>query len=41
SQVSARFWLDQDRRLSKDDAVSLISTLAWRGIGGGYPLQHG
>jgi AcrR family transcriptional regulator len=41
SQVSARFWLDTDRRLAKDEAVSLISTLAWRGIGGGYPLQHG
>lgn len=40
SQVSARFWLDTDRQLAKDEAVSLISTLAWRGIGGGYPLQH-
>ncbi|HEX4704757.1 MAG TPA: TetR/AcrR family transcriptional regulator [Pseudonocardiaceae bacterium] len=41
SQVSARFWLDTDRRLAKEEAVSLISTLAWRGIGGGFPLQHG
>ncbi|QUQ69020.1 TetR/AcrR family transcriptional regulator [Kutzneria sp. CA-103260] len=40
SQVTARFWLDTDRRVSKEDAVALISTLAWRGIGGGFPLQH-
>jgi AcrR family transcriptional regulator len=40
SQVSARFWLDTDRRLDKPEAVGLISTLAWRGIGGGFPLQH-
>jgi AcrR family transcriptional regulator len=40
SQVTARFWLDTDRRLSKEDAVAMISTLAWRGIGGGFPLQH-
>jgi AcrR family transcriptional regulator len=40
SQVSARFWLDADRTVAKEEAVALISTLAWRGIGGGYPLQH-
>ncbi|MFC0433480.1 TetR/AcrR family transcriptional regulator [Kutzneria buriramensis] len=40
SQVTARFWLDTDRRVSKEDAVAMISTLAWRGIGGGFPLQH-
>jgi AcrR family transcriptional regulator len=40
SQVSARAWLDADRQPSKDEAVALISTLAWRGIGGGFPLQH-
>jgi AcrR family transcriptional regulator len=40
SQVTARFWLDTDRSVSKEDAVALISTLAWRGIGGGFPLQH-
>jgi AcrR family transcriptional regulator len=39
SQVSARFWLDADQRLPKDEAVTLISTLAWRGIGG-FPLQQ-
>ncbi|GAA3439403.1 TetR/AcrR family transcriptional regulator [Kutzneria kofuensis] len=40
SQVTARFWLDTERRVSKEEAVALISTLAWRGIGGGFPLQH-
>lgn len=39
SHVSARFWLDSERTLSKEDAVSLISTLAWRGIGAGFPLH--
>jgi AcrR family transcriptional regulator len=40
SQVSARFWLDTDRKLPKDEAVGLVSTLAWRGIGAGFPLHH-
>jgi AcrR family transcriptional regulator len=40
SQVSARFWLDTNRRLPKDEAVAMVSTLAWRGIGAGFPLQH-
>ncbi|MQA61079.1 MAG: TetR family transcriptional regulator [Actinophytocola sp.] len=40
SQVSARFWLDNNDTVSRDEAVSLIATLAWRGIGAGFPLQH-
>jgi AcrR family transcriptional regulator len=40
SQVAARSWLANKRSMSKDEAVGLISTLAWKGIGGGYPLQH-
>ena len=40
SQVTARAWLAADRKVPKDEAVSLISNLAWRGIGGGFPLQH-
>jgi AcrR family transcriptional regulator len=40
SQVSARFWLDTDRKLAKEEAITLISTLAWRGIGAGFPRQH-
>ncbi|WP_197321405.1 TetR/AcrR family transcriptional regulator [Saccharomonospora sp. NB11] len=38
SQVGARFWL-ANSRMSQDEAVSLISTLAWRGIGAGFPLS--
>jgi len=40
SQVTARAWLAADRKVTKEEAVSLISNLAWRGIGGGFPLQH-
>lgn len=40
SQVAARAWLAAQRPIPKEEAVALISTLAWRGIGGGYPLQH-
>jgi len=39
SQVAARSWLSNNRSMAKDEAVALISTLAWKGIGGGYPLQ--
>ncbi|MCP2259606.1 transcriptional regulator, TetR family [Streptoalloteichus tenebrarius] len=40
SQVTARFWLDAGSAVPKDEAIALISTLAWKGIGGGFPLQH-
>ncbi|ATE57980.1 TetR/AcrR family transcriptional regulator [Actinosynnema pretiosum] len=40
SQVTARSWLAGDRAIPKEDAVTLISNLAWKGIGGGFPLQH-
>ncbi|HWO58694.1 MAG TPA: TetR/AcrR family transcriptional regulator, partial [Umezawaea sp.] len=40
SQVTARAWLADDRKVPKEEAVNLISNLAWRGIGGGFPLQH-
>jgi AcrR family transcriptional regulator len=40
SQVAARAWLADRRPIPKDEAVALISTLAWKGIGGGFPLQH-
>jgi AcrR family transcriptional regulator len=35
-QVSARFWLQEGGALNQDEAASLISGLAWRGIRG-YP----
>ncbi|PPK63456.1 TetR/AcrR family transcriptional regulator [Actinokineospora auranticolor] len=39
SQVAARAWLADNRALAKEEAITLISTLAWRGIGGGFPLH--
>jgi AcrR family transcriptional regulator len=36
AQVSARFWLDTDGCISQEDAATLVSGLAWRGIRG-YP----
>jgi AcrR family transcriptional regulator len=40
SQVAARAWLADQRPVPKEEAVALISNLAWKGIGGGFPLQH-
>jgi AcrR family transcriptional regulator len=37
AQVSARFWVTDAAGISQDDAVGLVSGLAWRGIRG-YPL---
>ncbi len=34
AQVSARFWLDDRRGLSQQDAATLVSRLAWRGVRG-------
>ena len=34
AQVSARFWLDDQRGISQPEAALLISSLAWRGIRG-------
>jgi len=36
AQVSARFWLDTAGGISQEDAATLVSGLAWRGIRG-YP----
>jgi AcrR family transcriptional regulator len=40
SQVAARSWLQNNGSMSKEEAVRLISTVAWKGIGGGFPLQQ-
>ncbi|RZT84115.1 TetR family transcriptional regulator [Pseudonocardia sediminis] len=34
SQVGAQYWLDSDQRVPRDEAVALMSSLAWRGIAG-------
>jgi len=38
AELSARYWLDTDRTVAQQDAVRLLSHLAWRGISG-YPRQ--
>lgn len=38
AQVAARFWLAGGREVSQEEAEQLITTLAWRGIGG-FPLH--
>ncbi|RJQ72825.1 TetR/AcrR family transcriptional regulator [Pseudonocardiaceae bacterium YIM PH 21723] len=38
SQVTARFWMTAEQSIPKEEAIALISQLAWRGIGG-FPLQ--
>ena len=38
SQVSARFWLDNESSISRAHATELIASLAWRGIRG-FPRQ--
>ena len=37
AQVSARFWISEAAGINQDQAVELVSGLAWRGIRG-YPL---
>jgi AcrR family transcriptional regulator len=37
AQVSARFWVSESSGIAQDEAVGLVSGLAWRGIRG-YPL---
>ncbi|GAA3540983.1 TetR/AcrR family transcriptional regulator [Amycolatopsis ultiminotia] len=41
SQVSARYWLQHNQSMSREEAVALTANLAWRGIGGGFPLKDG
>jgi AcrR family transcriptional regulator len=39
SQVAAQYWLDSDQGVSRDEAVALLASLAWRGLSG-FPLVH-
>jgi AcrR family transcriptional regulator len=38
AEMGARFWLDTDRAVPKDEAVELLAALTWRGISN-FPLQ--
>jgi AcrR family transcriptional regulator len=40
AESSARWWLARKGTLSRDEAVSLMSALAWRGISG-FPRRDG
>jgi AcrR family transcriptional regulator len=40
AETSARWWLAGKGTLSRDEAVSLMSSLAWRGMSG-FPLRDG
>ncbi|MCW0216217.1 MAG: TetR/AcrR family transcriptional regulator [Pseudonocardia sp.] len=39
SQVTAQYWLDSDGDIPRDEAISLMSSLAWKGLAG-FPLVH-
>jgi AcrR family transcriptional regulator len=38
AQVAARWWLDRDRPVTKDEAIFLLESLLWRGISN-FPRQ--
>src|SRR5689334_3631294 len=39
SQVAAQYWLDAEGAVPRDEAVSLMTGLAWRGLAG-FPVVH-
>jgi AcrR family transcriptional regulator len=39
SQVAAQYWLDSDGVVPHDEAVALMTALAWRGLAG-FPMAH-
>jgi AcrR family transcriptional regulator len=39
SQVAAQYWLDSEGDIPRDEAVALMSSLAWRGLAG-FPMVH-
>jgi AcrR family transcriptional regulator len=39
SRVTAQYWLESDQDVPRDEAVGLMSSLAWRGLAG-FPLVH-
>lgn len=40
SQVTAQFWLDSGKTVPREEAIALMSGLAWRGLAG-FPLING
>jgi AcrR family transcriptional regulator len=39
SQVAAQYWLDSEGAVPRDEAVALMTGLAWRGLAG-FPMVH-
>ena len=39
SQVAAQYWLDSGQAVPRDEAVELMSRLAWRGLAH-FPMVH-
>jgi AcrR family transcriptional regulator len=39
SQVTAQYWLDSPQGIPRDEAISLMSSLAWKGLAG-FPMVH-
>jgi AcrR family transcriptional regulator len=39
SQVTAQYWLDSQQGIPRDEAISLMSMLAWKGLAG-FPMVH-
>jgi AcrR family transcriptional regulator len=39
SQITAQYWLDSDQQIPQNEAVGLMSALAWKGLAG-FPLVH-
>jgi AcrR family transcriptional regulator len=39
SQVTARYWLDSGREVPREEAIELMSRLAWRGLAH-FPMVH-
>jgi len=39
SQVAAQYWLDSGQAVPRDEAVELMSRLAWRGLAH-FPMIH-
>jgi AcrR family transcriptional regulator len=39
SQVTAQYWLDSQQSVPREEAIDLMSALAWKGLAG-FPLIH-
>jgi AcrR family transcriptional regulator len=40
SEITARWWLNNERLIPKEDAINLVESLAWRGLASFPLLEH-